>query len=87
MERTLSRKGIDAIEISGNRWYAHGRFDRAYYLDAASRLQAYSAAGVILTGGLRDHSDIEKAGNPGVHFFGFARPFINHPGFLESLIK
>lgn len=85
MGKQLDAEGIDAIEVSGGRWYAHPGRDRLYYLDAAAGLQKEISANVILTGGIRDRADLEKAASRGVYFYGFARPFLMRPDFLQTL--
>lgn len=85
MGQQLSRDGIDAIEVSGDKWYAHGKDERLYYLRAASKLQQKICIPVILTGGVRSREDLEKGLQEGVRFFGFARPLLRDPGFLDTL--
>ncbi|WP_295359929.1 hypothetical protein [uncultured Pseudoramibacter sp.] len=85
MGQQLAKAGIDAIEVSGEKWYAHGRTERHYYLDAAADLQAEIAVPVILTGGLRSKADLVESGRRGIQFFGFARPLMQDPAFLATL--
>ena len=86
MGREAARIGIDAIEVSGNRWRYHPETDRAYYREAAVRLAELIDKPVILTGGLRDLSQLEEISSSSkVNLFGFARPLITDPGFINRL--
>ncbi len=48
-------------------------------------LQVKINADVILTGGLRNRTDLEKASESGTRYFGLARLFIRNTVFLETL--
>ena len=86
MGREAARIGIDAIEVSGNRWRYHPETDRAYYREAAIRLAELIDKPVILTGGLRELSQLEEISSSSkVNLFGFARPLITDPGFINTL--
>lgn len=58
MAKLLSLAGIDAIEISGNKWNTHKLNERAYYKDVAMKLSEMIDTPIILTGGLREMKDI-----------------------------
>lgn len=85
MGQQLAADGINAIEVSGEKWYAHGRSERLYYLRAASMLQKKVGIPVILTGGVRSREDLEKGQKEGIRYFGFARPLMQNPDFLHTL--
>ena len=86
MGREAARIGIDAIEVSGNRWRFHPETDRAYYREAAVRLADMIDIPVILTGGLRELEQMEEISKTSrVNLFGFARPLITDPRFIYSL--
>ena len=86
MGREAARIGIDAIEVSGNRWKFHPETDRAYYREAAVRLAEVIDRPVILTGGLRELSQLEEISSSSkVNLFGFSRPLITNPGFINTL--
>ena len=86
MAKLLDKAGIDAIEISGNKWNSHKLNERAYYKDIAMKLSNIIATPLILTGGLRDMNDILPIyQNSHVQFFGFARPFMKDINFINSL--
>lgn len=77
---------VDAIEVSGDGWPTHDKDDRAYYKDAAIRLSDKVNIPIILTGGLRERSDIEPiAEKSKVNFFGFSRPIMMNVNFLDTL--
>ena len=86
MGREAARIGIDAIEVSGNRWKFHPETDRAYYREAAVRLAELIDKPVILTGGLRELAQLEEISETSkVNLFGFSRPLITDPGFINTL--
>lgn len=86
MGREAARIGIDAIEVSGNRWRFHPETDRAYYREAAVRLADMIDTPVILTGGLRELEQMEEISKTSrVNLFGFSRPLITDPGFIYRL--
>lgn len=86
MGKILSSQGIDAIEISGEKWQSHTSKERAYYKDAAIRLSKEIQTPIILTGGLREMKDILPIyENSHVEFFGFARPFMEKAEFIQIL--
>ena len=86
MGREAARIGIDAIEVSGNRWRYHPETDRAYYKEAAVRLAELIDKPVILTGGLRELAQLEEISRSSkVNLFGFSRPLITDPGFISTL--
>ena len=86
MAKLLSYQGIDAIEISGNKWNFHKLNERAYYKDVAMKLADMIDTPIILTGGLREMKDILSIyRNSHVQFFGFARPFVKDVHFIQLL--
>lgn len=86
MSESLAQAGIDAIEVSGNALNSHKPNERAYYKDAAIQLSQKIETPIILTGGLKELDDILPIYlNSKVHFFGFSRPFIGHPDFIQKL--
>lgn len=86
MAGELAARGIDAVEVSGNRWARHAADDRRYYFDAARRLADAVDVPVILTGGLRTRADLDYvAAHSRIRFFGFARPLLKDPAFVQTL--
>lgn len=86
MAMILSNAGIDAIEVSGEHWHRHKLTERAYYKEAAMQLSKSVDTPIILTGGLRELSDLTPIyENSKVDLFGFARPFMKNPNFIKTL--
>ena len=86
MSKILASFGINAIEISGEKWQSYKPKERAYYKDVAVNLSNQIKTPIILTGGLREMNDILPIyENSNVDFFGFARPFMSNPNFIQTL--
>ena len=84
LSRQLDSRGIDALETSGN-WIAHTPKDRTYYHDAATTLASELRCAVIQTGGNREFATLEEQLNDSdVAYFGFARPFMSEPDFVNK---
>lgn len=82
----LAADGIDAIEVSGERWSAHAPADRAYYAEAAEELAGRIEQPVILTGGIRALADVAGLVQRGrVNLFGLARPLMKNAAYIEGL--
>ena len=80
----LDDRGIDALETSGN-WMAHTPKDHTYYHDAARMLASVLRCAVIQTGGNREFATLEEQLNDSdVAYFGFARPFMSEPDFVNK---
>lgn len=86
MGKLLADAGIDAIEVSGGRWRFAKDEERNYYLGEASELAEEVDVPVILTGGIREWEDMNDIANETkVNLFGFSRPFLKNPNFLQTL--
>lgn len=86
MSKKLSKLGIDAIEVSGDRWKSHSLKERAYYKEPAIALSKEITTPIILTGGLREMKDLENImTQSNINLFGFARPFLKNNNFLKTL--
>lgn len=86
MAQILVKDGIDVIEVSGNAWKNHRPEESAYYKDAAIELSELVNIPIILTGGLKSLDDILPIyNNTKVQFFGFARPLMKDPNFINKL--
>lgn len=86
--KMLSDAGIDAIEISGGEWRKHKVNERNYYKDAAIELSKRIPTPIILTGGNRELNAMQEiAQNSNVKFFGFARPLMIDPNYINKLEK
>lgn len=80
----LSKQGIDAVEVSGF-WTSHKPKERLYYQDAAVKIAAQVKCSVVQTGGNRELDILEEELNEtNVEFFGFARPFICQPDWVNQ---
>ncbi len=87
LARQLDARGIDALETSGN-WMAHTPKDRTYYHDAATTLASELRCAVIQTGGNREFATLEEQLNDSdVAYFGFARPFMSEPDFVNKYLR
>ena len=87
LARQLDDRGIDALETSGN-WTAHAPKDRTYYHDAAATLARELRCAVIQTGGNREFATLEEQlNNSGIAYFGFARPFMSEPDFVNKYLR
>lgn len=86
MAQGLSKEGINAIEVSGNKWKTHKADENNYYKEAAMKAAQVISTPIILTGGVRKLSDMEAiCAQSKVSFFGFARPLLTNPNFIETL--
>lgn len=86
MAEELSKAGMDAIEVSGEKWNTHRAAERAYYKEAAAALAERIDSPVILTGGLREYDDLKRiCENSRILLFGFSRPFMTNPDFMKQM--
>lgn len=86
ISKELDKRGIDAIEISGDFW--SGRGNKAYYRDIASKIAEQISAPVIVTGGNRDFEEMEKMINEtSIEYVGMARPLMQDPNIINEYIK
>jgi 2,4-dienoyl-CoA reductase-like NADH-dependent reductase (Old Yellow Enzyme family) len=91
----LERAGIDAIELSGGTKYSgkynlvrEGRLatekEEVYYREAAGRYKQKVNVPLILVGGIRSYTVVEKLLDDGlVDYVSFCRPFIREPGLIN----
>ena len=83
--KELDKRGIDAIEISGDFW--SGRGNKAYYKEIASKVAEQISAPVIVTGGNRDFEEMEKMINEtNIGYLGIARPLIQDPEMIKKYV-
>ena len=67
---------------------AHKPADRTCYHDAAAVLARELRCAVIQTGGNREFATLEQQLNAsGVDYFGFARPFMSEPDFVNKYLR
>ena len=82
----LAQAGINGIEVSGDQWRKYKPDERLYYKSAAIRLSELVDTPVLLTGGIRTLAEMEQVYTTSkVNLFGFARPFLKNPAFIQSL--
>jgi 2,4-dienoyl-CoA reductase-like NADH-dependent reductase (Old Yellow Enzyme family) len=79
----LSKKGVDAIEVSGEFYPATS--EGAYFSASAALAAAEISTSVILTGGNRNAREMTDALKTKVECFGMARPFLDGSGPMEKL--
>ena len=84
--KELDKRGIDAIEISGDFW--SGRGNKAYYREIASKIADQISAPVIVTGGNRDFDEMEKMINEtNISYLGLGRPLIENPEMINNYVN
>lgn len=85
----LSLHGLDAVEISGNWTDRSGvRNNTAYFGEIASLVAEETGLHVILTGGNRIFSEMERTLNETeIACFGMARPLLFEPDLIDRYIQ
>lgn len=82
----LDKRGINAIEISGDFW--SGRGNKAYYKEIVSKVAEQISAPVIVTGGNRDFDEMEKMINEtSIDYLGIARPLMQSPEMINKYVN
>lgn len=76
---------IWAIELSGSDFPQKSKEDHLYYEEEIQFCKENCNVPVILTGGLRNTEDIEKALSRGADLVGMSRPFICQPDLMKRL--
>jgi 2,4-dienoyl-CoA reductase-like NADH-dependent reductase (Old Yellow Enzyme family) len=85
--RELSRRGMDAIEISGD-WMGRPEGSGPFFKKEAEVMAAETGAPVILTGGNRDCADMtEILNSTGIAYFGLARPLMKEPDLINRFFR
>jgi 2,4-dienoyl-CoA reductase-like NADH-dependent reductase (Old Yellow Enzyme family) len=85
--RELSKRGIDAIEVSGD-WMDRPEDSGAFFKDEAQALAAETGASIILTGGNRDYQSMTEILNgTDIAYFGLARPLIKEPDLINHFFE
>ena len=91
----LEKAGIDAIEISGgtrysgkHTWVREGKLatekEEVYYKEAARRYKQKVQVPLMLVGGIRSYSIVERLLSEGLtDYVSFCRPFIREPGLID----
>lgn len=80
----LEEDGIDLIEVSGVEFDQQEK-ELPYFLSQAITLKKVVKVPIILTGGFRNTSQINKALDNGIDFIGVSRPFICESDFIKKL--
>jgi 2,4-dienoyl-CoA reductase-like NADH-dependent reductase (Old Yellow Enzyme family) len=81
--KELTKRGIDAIEISG----AWGKFTQgstSFFKKEAEKIAATNTAKIIMTGGNKDFKEMtEILNNTEIEYFGMARPLVKEPDLIN----
>ncbi|MGL5272599.1 MAG: NADH:flavin oxidoreductase [Phocaeicola sp.] len=84
--KELAKRGIDAIEISGN--FRNQRGSGAYFKEFGDRLSKEITTPIIVTGGNREFAEMEKMINEtNIGYLGLARPLIENPNMINEYIN
>lgn len=84
--KELAKRGIDAIEISGN--FSDFRGNTAYFKDIADRVANETSVPIIVTGGNRNYEEMEKMINETkIEYVGMARPLISQPDLVNQFFQ
>ncbi|WP_226035265.1 NADH:flavin oxidoreductase/NADH oxidase family protein [Aquibacillus saliphilus] len=94
----LDKLGVDLIEISGGTYEKAALFGKnakpstvtreAYFLEYAEKLKQKTSVPLVLTGGFRTLSAMNKALETGAtDFIGLARPLALYPDYPNSLLE
>lgn len=82
----LAKRGINAIEISGNFSDFHGNIP--YFRNIANEVAKATSVPVIDTGGNRVYEEMEKMINEtNIEYIGMARPLISQPDLVNMFYK
>jgi 2,4-dienoyl-CoA reductase-like NADH-dependent reductase (Old Yellow Enzyme family) len=83
----LSRRGIDAIEVSGD-WMDRPENSGPFFKDEAQALAAETGASIILTGGNRNFQSMTDILNStDIAYFGLARPLMKEPDLVNRFFE
>lgn len=86
LSKRVEKAGVSSIELSGLNLPSFGKNDHLYYGDCINVVKKETNIPLILTGGLRNMEDVNKAISLGADFVGFSRPFIRNPLFANDLL-
>ncbi|GHV39185.1 oxidoreductase [Synergistales bacterium] len=85
--RELSKRGIDAIEISGD-WMERPENSGPFFGNEAEALATETGVSIILTGGNRDFKNMtEILNSTGIAYFGLARPLMKEPNLINRFFE
>lgn len=83
--KCCEKYAIWAIELSGSDFIQKTKKEHLYYVKDIQICKDSCNVPVMLTGGLRNKEDIEKALSKGANLVGMSRPFICQPDLLTNL--
>lgn len=84
--KKLAKRGIDAIEVSGNFYDYKG--NKAFFKEVADRIAKETSVPVIVTGGNREYEEMENMINQtDIDYVGMARPLISQPELINEFAK
>jgi 2,4-dienoyl-CoA reductase-like NADH-dependent reductase (Old Yellow Enzyme family) len=85
--RELSKRGVDAIEVSGD-WMERPENAGPFFRNEAEALAAETGVAIILTGGNRDFQNMtEILNNTDIAYFGLARPLMKEPNLINHFFE
>ncbi|WP_010253205.1 NADH:flavin oxidoreductase [Treponema primitia] len=85
--KELTKRGINAIEISGS-WAKFTLETTSFFKDEAARIAAENDTAVILTGGNKYFKEMTEIVNATkIAYFGMARPFMKEPDLINRFEK
>jgi 2,4-dienoyl-CoA reductase-like NADH-dependent reductase (Old Yellow Enzyme family) len=85
--RELSRRGIDAIETSGD-WMDRPEDSGPFFKDEAQALASETGVSIILTGGNRDFQNMtDTLNSTDIAYFGLARPLMKEPDLINRFYE
>lgn len=82
---TAKALGVEAAEISGCDFAKQPRDKRLYYMDRALRMRQKAGLPVILVGGIRSLTEMDKVLDAGLDMVSLSRPFICQPDIIKRL--
>lgn len=88
MCREMKKKGIAFIELSGCDFTPRGRAgEHHYYLERAALVRKEVDITVMLVGGIRSVSDMEKVIDSGIDMVSISRPFLCEPDLITKYLN
>jgi 2,4-dienoyl-CoA reductase-like NADH-dependent reductase (Old Yellow Enzyme family) len=84
LAKELDRRGIDAIEISGD-WHKFASGATSFFKSESAQIAAHINAPVIMTGGNRDFNEMSDILNATkIAYFGISRALIKNPNLINE---
>lgn len=85
MLREFKNLGVTAVELSGYDWRLRSIEEHHYYVNRAAKMRKTVGIPIILVGGIRNLSDMEKVLDSGIDMVSLARPLISEPDLITKL--